>query len=632
MRMTPAHGARKRDVRPLPDPRTIDPWAVDPQGLSAATLTISSCPSCCGEKKVECPACAGAGRARCQACGGEGKVAGQRGLKKCPSCRGSGASKCSSCRGGRVACPGCEGVGRVRAWLEVELQRSVQVRVHPRSGVSALHRDVTSIADFDRDPNCYRIPLANDSGWIDALPGSLGAELGAELHPVTDRVLRQRIQRFESTVYKFAYTTRAGEGVIAVTGAPPGVLPESSWRPLRLRLFAAIALGVVLFIVSSVVESRYSHQAQWFMAHGNGPAMLQLGFAAAIAGGAALAGNLLPAQARTFMRSKLPIMLSAIAWSIIGVLHLVGGPRIEGVRMALEERDLYAAEAELEALEAVGLVSDELDGARAQLDTMRAEEERQRELAEDEAHLARVREASSSVAARAALELAWNEPEHADAARRIVLAKAVAEVDSLFESTDEAGLQELARAVEPLDASLAAKARSRRLLSHAELCHRRGDVDCVIRSLEQWAPVEADTAAEDRRDALREHLVGELVAAIENAEVEQEELDARIAALKKASADVLRLAEVAPHLSPPRSPDSLQRLLGRAQGAAQKRDELAARAARRTAEKAAKQAAKEEAKIRRNADRVWCCDGSISGCRRSQGSLRGCCSHHGGIC
>jgi len=512
--------------------------------------------------------------------------------------------------------------------LEIESQRSVQVRANPVAGVASLHRRLTSIDDFDHDPRAYRIPLVHDSGWMDALPDALGPELRAEIDPFSDRILHQRIQRFESKIYKFGYATRAGEGVIAVTGDPPGVLSESSWRPLTIRLFAALGLGVFLFIVSSIVESGYSNQAQWFQAHGNGPEMALWGFAAAIAGGVALAGNLLPAQARSFARAKLPLGLLCLAWSVIGVLHVIGGPTIVGVQTALDGRDLYAAAAEIEALEGVGFASGDLDDARAQLEAMRAEELRQKKIAEDEAHLDRVRAASSSVGAAAALELDWNDPEQASVAREAVLAKAESEVDTLFESTDETGLLEVALAVQSLDASLAAKARSRGVLSQAEVCHRRGEVDCVITSLKRWEPVEADDVAVERRDVLRRRVVSELTATIASAEVDQDDLGARLTALEKADADVLRLEQIAPEESPPRSRKSLQRLLERAQAAEKQRKEAEARAARR----AAQRAAKEQARIRRNADRVRCCDGSGSGCRYSQGSLRGCCSHHGGIC
>ncbi|MEM9455598.1 MAG: hypothetical protein AAGF11_15560 [Myxococcota bacterium] len=55
----------------------------------------------------------------------------------------------------------------------------------------------------------------------------------------------------------------------------------------------------------------------------------------------------------------------------------------------------------------------------------------------------------------------------------------------------------------------------------------------------------------------------------------------------------------------------------------------AARAARRQEERRAQAAAR----AARQADRVDCCDGTKSpSCRYSQGSLRGCCSHHGGVC
>jgi len=54
--------------------------------------------------------------------------------------------------------------------------------------------------------------------------------------------------------------------------------------------------------------------------------------------------------------------------------------------------------------------------------------------------------------------------------------------------------------------------------------------------------------------------------------------------------------------------------------------------ARRQAEETRK-AEVEARRQQRLSDRVECCDGTISpSCRHSQGSLRGCCSHHGGVC
>ena len=59
-----------------------------------------------------------------------------------------------------------------------------------------------------------------------------------------------------------------------------------------------------------------------------------------------------------------------------------------------------------------------------------------------------------------------------------------------------------------------------------------------------------------------------------------------------------------------------------------------AREARRREEEARREVARQE-QLRREANRprpVRCCDGSASpGCYYG-GSLRGCCSHHGGVC
>ena len=107
LQVTPGHGTRKQDIRPIPDAGAVDPWSVDPNELPSATACVATCPTCHGHKKVVCPTCSGSAQLRCGTCGGGGKVAGKRGSKNCPSCRGRGAVRCHQCSKGRVECPSC---------------------------------------------------------------------------------------------------------------------------------------------------------------------------------------------------------------------------------------------------------------------------------------------------------------------------------------------------------------------------------------------------------------------------------------------------------------------------------------------------------------------------------------------
>ncbi len=175
-----------------------------------------------------------------------------------------------------MKCGPCDGVGRVRAWLEVRAQHSVQVRAYPETGIAALHTKRLSVEDFDRPPANFRVPLVQDSQWMNALPERLGPELTPALAPVSDRVIGQRIQRFESSVYKFTYATRASEGMLAVSGEPPTLLPGSAWGPLWRRLALAVAVGVLMFFVGGVVAGNYMARAAWFKTQGNGGLLILL--------------------------------------------------------------------------------------------------------------------------------------------------------------------------------------------------------------------------------------------------------------------------------------------------------------------------------------------------------------------
>ncbi len=643
LQVAPAPGVRASELVAPPNPQAVDPWAVDPAALPTASAVLCACPGCGGEKRVQCPACAATGQIRCGDCGGGGKVSGQRGPKNCPSCRGKGHIKCGACTKGMAKCGPCDGVGRVRAWLEVHAQPRVQVRVYPDSGIAALHPLRGSLEDFDRSPADYRVPLVQDSQWMPALPEPLGPDLAPAIDPRSERVVTQRIQRFESTVYNFEYTTRTSQGRVVVAGRPPEVLAGSVWGPLWRRLALALGAGALMFFVGGVVGGRYVQRAPWFADHGNAGAIVALVLVASVATAIAAAGRWSPAAVRTRPERSPAIWTVACAWLAIAVLWQVGGPSFGSAELAIARGDLGAAQAELMALAVTEGPSERLTVARARVAQAEAEARRQRDVAADELHLVEVREAPSAEAALGRLRLPWKTPELQPQARELALRRARDELGPRLQAEDATALEALAGAVEELDAALAEQARARSHLARAASLGRRGDFADAFAALEGWT---GDAEAERLRAELRPALEARLRQAIEGAALDVDDHAARREATELALARA-RLLESRTRSAASHTVKSLQARLEQAEKALQREQKQAAEAerkrlvaearARKKIEQAERRrvAAEESAAARRAslADRVECCDGTTSpSCRYSQGSLRGCCSHHGGVC
>ncbi len=635
VQVTPAPGARANEIQAPPNPGAIDPWAVDPAALPSTTTVICTCLTCSGAKKIGCTACGASGRVRCETCGGGGKVSGQRGPKSCPSCRGTGQRSCGACTKGMVKCGPCDGVGKVRAWLEIHPQRFVQVKAAPENGLAALHDGLLAAEDLDRAPARYRVPIVQDSKWLDALPERLGDELSPSLAPVTDRVVRQRIQRFESKVYRFQYETRTSKGVIAVSGEPPAIVPGSAWGPLWGRLALAGAVGLVMLAVIVVVHGRYVSRATWFEDQGNGPSIALLGLVAAVASGVVAAALWMPAAARKKVPQLASFWVVVVAWVLIGLLWFIGGPTLEAVNQSIEHGDHAAAHAELAALEAVGTPAERLAPVQSRLAEAEAAVRRQQDLAVDEAHLAEVRDAASAVAALAVLARPWKTLDIEPKARELALQRAHEDLLRLSQAQDAAGLDALALAVVGLDPTLADRARARMHLAKAASLREAGDYSGALAALDGWV---ADGDEEVARAALRSGIAEDLRRAIDVVDLHAGDLDAQRQTIERTLGHA-RLFESLSHAHAKHSASVLEGQLERTQKAIEderRRTEEAERRKAAAAERARKQA--EEAERRRQAaaarasDRVQCCDGTTSPtCRYSQ-SLRGCCSHHGGVC
>lgn len=636
-----AHRTRKADAGSCPDPKRVDPWKVDPRSLPGETRRVAVCPGCEGSKKEVCSPCGGHGSVRCGECGGGGRVMGQRGPKNCPSCRGTGARRCNGCNGrGLVTCSPCEGLGRVWAWLEIDESRRTQVLAHPKSGAATLHEELEHPLDLERDPSMFPSALVSDTGWGLDMPGGLAPELIVGIDPFSDRIAARRLQVFRSAVFHCHYELLTGSGAVQVAGRRPQVLPESQWSPWRRRWVWSLAAGALTLLLAIVYRSAFASRAEWFAMHPGADAVLQLGFAAALLSVAAMAGYCLPSRARAWLRFRLPIAGVAGTWLWMLLIWLTATPSAESVRAGARQGDFEAARREARAIEVVDGPTEELRLAVEELEAAEAEAERLRRLALDEEHLHRVEQAGSVSLAAAEAARPWEFEDNREAAIRGLLQRADTELEELVGLQNRGGLESLAKAIAPFDQARAERIGSYEALAEAFQCRRNGDMRCVLRALAAVRVAKGDTAVGAALDESRQAARKELERRLEEPLLgKSAELDARQDRLR----DLLEDAEIYRKLTgepPPVDEKALRRQLGTVERSLEREEEREEARRLREEKKAAREKVREEAaRIRaeaaaeRRADRVECCDGTLSpSCRYSQGSLRGCCSHHGGVC
>ncbi len=652
-RFTPASGTRRTDVLAPPNPASVNPWAVDPVTLPAHSRTPCLCPTCRGEGKASCGTCRGGARVGCGSCGATGRVMGQRGPKNCPMCRGQSTVKCPACTRGRVDCFTCDAGGVVVAWLEIERGEQVHVHVHPRDGVASLHADATALEDFDRPSRAFRNQLVADSGWS-AAAAVAQLELRPHLDAVRDRVIAQRVQRFESTVHEIRFATRWSEGIVRVAGTPPSVLADSRWAPLYHRVAGVAGAGALTLVAAMLFLGRYLGRAEWFAHHGNAGAIALLGLVASFAAALVVAGSWLPMQTRGIPRVAVPGLVALAGWTAMLVLWFVGGPAVASVDRALERGDVVAARQEANALLAVDSDDARLGGTVQQIEALEAEAIRTAHEAEDDAHLARVQAATSLVAAIAIVQEPWRTERLVPSAMSAVNDVAAAELDAALAANDEGALEELGRVLVQFESPLAQRAHARARLAKAAGCTAAKDLRCAAEALTSWKGADGDRVAvaafdafDDRRAALTTALRREIIGA----DVRAADLPKRLAALEQAT-DYARLYEAVADVPSPRTPTELAAELARVRGAIEVqrgKDEAKARkeepaAAKREAGELRRQEAAERKRARASSrsnarsgwsgsERLMCCDGTRSpSCTVDRASYRGCCSHHGGVC
>ncbi len=356
-----------------------------------------------------------------------------------------------------------------------------------------------------------------------------------------------------------------------------------------------------------------------------------------------MAGQWLPSSARPRPQRSPALWVLTSAWLLIGVLWHVGGPRLEAVHVAIERGNLAAAHAELQALEVVEGRSERVVVAASQLSEAEVDAQRQHELATDQAHLAEVRNADSARIALHRLGLPWKTKDIELQARDVALQRAHEDLSRLLQADDEGELTRLASDVATLDPNLADQARVRAHLARASVLNKRGDFGGALAALEGWT---GDADVQTIRSGVQGAVEEGLLRSVEQAPIAEGSLATQRQALELALTHA-RLFESLTNSRASHTSESLQARLEQVDKSLEREQKIAAEAerkrlaveerARKKAEQAERQRAAAEAsaaaRSARAADRVGCCDGTMSpSCRYSQGSLRGCCSHHGGVC
>jgi hypothetical protein len=244
--LEPAARSAGRAIGELPDPASIpDPWAVEPAALAAEHRVLATCPTCSGRTRVACRLCRGLARRLCQLCHGSavrgqwsnGQVIG------CVRCNGTRVERCE-CVSGKITCPSCRGLARVRGRLAVEQVQLCTVRVHPLDVVSEAFAMLLDPDDFDADQASWPAHLVADTGLVSP-PPELPDALSPQLDPVSERLRQARLQRFKADVHTIRYRTLGAEGQLRiVVGREARLSPESDVQPLRRRRRAAASAAI----------------------------------------------------------------------------------------------------------------------------------------------------------------------------------------------------------------------------------------------------------------------------------------------------------------------------------------------------------------------------------------------------
>lgn len=589
-------------LRPMPDPEALDAWDGNHDGLEDATRVAATCPRCTNGVRGRCSRCEGTRSTPCRGCEGNGRVPGVRGMKNCPDCRGVGSKRCTNCPGAGTVCELCEGSSQLTVWLAIDREVRSEVAVGQPAMFMQPHSSVHWPQDFDagRWPN----PLREDSGLITADEAKVPAGL-APTPQSGERVVAARVQRFGRKAYTIEAETAFGLARIRVEGDGVTVNAlRSDFSPFLGRLLAIGGMAVLGFLASWLLENLYDRRHPFFATYGHGPTVFWLGLLFGLGTVVCVAvGTLIP---RARPRYALPPAFASTAACAIGValVFLLSRPTPAHALAALEKGDFAEATAEADALrtwkkdlEGAGQVTDEL--------------------------YLRVASGTTSVSALGEIaKRSWRSSAKREqvVARLREAVKREAPAAELRRSATE--IEAIAHACDGVDAELARGFHAKAAVFSAEHCASVVDAACVISNVARARALGGDRETLDKLESdTRDGVAARLKEQWRIVGTEAAPPKARFAALEAALVLSKQWTDLRGGPSSPTRADieqmsvRLPKLIAEAKERADKA---------RRAEEAA-EAAKERA------TRVRCGDGSFSPSCRCGGSLRGCCSHHGGV-
>jgi hypothetical protein len=492
-----------------------------------------------------------------------------------------------------------------------------QLVVHPHNAASAVHERVDDPTDFDSSqwPNA----LLGDSGDIE-YPDNLPPELRPQLNPWTDRVLSTRMQTFGSQAFTLHCSSLFGTATLDISGSPLTLASTSNWRPLERRrtLMLAIAGGGAL--VSLATPIFYGSRHAFYSLYGHPCLAILPGIAVALSI-AVLVGLLaLRREARPVphVAGSGAALLAACVLTISACSS--GGPTASGAREALARHDFDRAALEARALIDLGL---DPDAGRAVADDM---------------HLARLRDATTSSAARVVFAEPWERPRGKETARLALVDLVDREASLAYENARDAELLVLASTLDVVDAPAAAKLRGRATLVRARQCIAADGSDCAVTYLDEAKSILGDIPeVADTEQRLIERARKRKAAAVATSTEAKTARQRYVAILEAIAASTLIAARTS---TPDPEAATLSARLPSMKSAADAEDardraaqaQVEARLAReRAQEQAAQRAAEQREAAHQASRRLLCADGTPSPTCMCQGSHRGCCSWHGGV-
>lgn len=628
LRFIAGHGTRAKDMVAVPDPRAIDPWAVDPKAVPSDTRRVATCPTCAGAKKVRCSPCAGSGRLRCNYCLGTGRGFGKKGIKQCPGCRGRGDRDCPNCTHGSHGCPSCGKLGRVIAWIEINTLRKGAVCVLADVDIEQVHVDVRQVHDFDRPALGMPTAVLADTGWR-AVNSSwqLPRDLVPRLDLRTQRAIGVRVQSLCASTTRFTYSTSLATGTAELAGHSARFIEGRELAPLRTRAMLGLGVGAVMLIAGLLVRGSYMSRSSWFSDHGYGDQLLVLSVLGALATALLILGLCLPRRARSRIRWLVPATM--LVASVLGVPLIWNAalPQASVAERALGDGQLQLAEIELDGLADLGLESEDEQRLREQL----ADEHGRRA---DGDRLLTVRQARSLSESATALRSSWHEAAKRQEAVALHIERSSDAMAEAWRSADEATLLHVAHALDGLDDDLAARARALASLADIAASLERSDFEHAAAKWVVQAPPQVTAEHAELGHNFVLALESALASALARGRDTSASLEQRIEALALVQ-DLLRTYQVVQGAvfdgidatKIERDKRRLERQLDEQRAAAARKQAVAERKQRRQ-QAAAQRAAERRSRSYRS---LRCRDGTYSPSCTCGGSRRGCCSHHGGV-